>query len=139
MINKDTHTRFWVTLMNEDFELLSEAAKELNLSVSAYAGQIVAEHLHKGKSDKLIDSSSTNIAKSPAVLNKVVTTALAQKDNGDKFTIRGLFSDDDWVTMSRSEKAIAAKILASIERNSEELEIIGQRNKTSVYRKLERR
>ena len=41
MINKDTHTRFWVTLMNEDFEQLSEAAKELNLSVSAYAGQIV--------------------------------------------------------------------------------------------------
>lgn len=37
--------------MNEDFEHLLEAAKALNLSVSIYAGQIVAEHLHKGKTD----------------------------------------------------------------------------------------
>ncbi|MCI7107127.1 MAG: hypothetical protein MR945_04520 [Agathobacter sp.] len=128
MINKDTHTRFWVTLTNEDYEKLSGKAKEMNLSVTAFAGQIIAEALNKGQTK----ATST---KSPAELNNIVTAALFRKSVGEEFTIRGLFNEDDWMTMSRSEKAVAAKILAAIERNSDDLEICDVVNKTSVYRK----
>lgn len=128
MVNKDTHTRFWVTLPNEKYEQLLNGAKELNLSVAAYAGQIIVEKLNNGH---VKDTS----VKSPGDLNNIVTNAIFKKLIGEEFTIRELFDKDDWLTMSRSEKAVAAKILAAIERGSDELEICNIRNKTSVYRK----
>ena len=126
MVNKDTHTRFWVTLPNEVFEKLSLESNELNLSVTAYAGQIIAEKMNSGKNSD---------SKSPEELNNIVTTAVSKKAVGDEFTIKDLFEEDEWLGISRSEKAIAAKILAAIERNSEELEICDVKNKTSVYKK----
>lgn len=134
MINKETHTRFWVTLKNDDFEKLSMAAKELNLSVSAYAGQIVSNYLHVD--DKQEKCESVRVALTPEALNEKVMEALKNKAIGDEFTIREIFLEEEWAEMSRSEKAIAAKILASIERSSHDLKICDTRNKTSIYKKI---
>lgn len=135
MINKETHTRFWVTLKNEDFAKLSLSAKARNLSISAFAGQLVTDYLHAEDNRANCGESSTRAAFSPSVLNEMVTEALKEKTSGDRFTIKDLFHEEEWIEMSRSEKAIAAKILASIQRSSPNLEIYETRNKTAIYRK----
>lgn len=134
MINKKTHTRFWVTLKNEDFAKLSLSAKARNLSISAFAGQLVTDYLH-AEDNRANCGESTRAAFSPSVLNEMVTEALNVKKSGDRFTIKDLFQEEEWIEMSRSEKAIAAKILASIQRSSPNLEIYETRNKTAIYRK----
>lgn len=133
MFNKETHTRFWVTLTNEEFTKLSEDAKELNLSVSAFARQIVTDYLHK--EDTRENSADRGAAMSPAVLNEKIMRGLSDKEVGEEFSIKELFLGE-WSEMNRSEKAIAAKILASIERSSHNLEICDVRNKTSIYKKI---
>lgn len=128
MVNTDTHKRFWVTLTNSDFKALEEDAKKKNLSVSANASQIIGEYLYKDKTDGLL-----MMPKSPSELNSIIVESLKKQKRDVMFTVRDMFDDTTWKSLSRSEKAVAAKILASIERNMRELEIGGIQNKTNLY------
>lgn len=124
MVNKETHTRFWVTLEKPVFAHLSMEAEAHNLSVAAYAGQILTEHL---KGDGNVDSEL-----SPIRLSQIIVAALEGIEAGKPFTVKGCFEESTWKAMSRSEKGVAAKILAAIERSSDTLSktIL---NKTSIY------
>ena len=138
MINNETHTRFWVTLQRQYYDLLFNDAQEHNLSTSAYARQILSEYIEKNHPDIAISNAVSNSLES---LNKTIIDSLEKKDYGDPFTVKDLFAEQEWETMTRSEKGIAAKILAAISRNSDtnsvpyRLKIVDKRNKTSIYEK----
>lgn len=129
MINNDTHRRFWVVLQKEHFELLSQDAQAQNLSPTALAGQVLAQYI-EGKHPELVNTTNT-----PEALNEIIVASLAEKSCGVSFTIKDLFPNERWQAMTRSEKAIAAKILAAIQRKSEDLLIVSTQNKTSIYEK----
>ena len=124
MINADTHQRFWVTLDKATYTLLSEKASDNNLSVSAFAGQIISNYLGEGL-------HSTQ----PTELSLKINEGLKHVPTNQEFTVKDLFSEEDWGQMNRSMKGIAAKILAKIERESEVICKSGEWNKTSLYLK----
>lgn len=129
MINSETHARFWVTLQRPYFDFLSQEAKKRNLSVTAYAGQILSRHIEE-MNPEIVKNEFT-----PEFLNKTITTALIKIDYGKPFTVKDLFLNNQWESMTRSEKAIAAKILAAIERDREDVIIVAKVNRTSIYEK----
>ena len=133
MINNETHTRFWVSLPRAYFNELSSDAKELNLSVTAYAGQVLSQYIekkHAGINQNYDDSSNV---RSPEELNKDILVAIDNIQNGVHFTVKDLFIEEKWDAMSRSEKAISAKILAAYQRNSDSLVVVEKKNKAAVY------
>lgn len=134
MINKETHKRFWVTLSNAEYEVLALKARDLNLSVTACARQIISDFILEGE---ISVKDVADVKRTPAVLSELIVVALEERETDSTFTVKDLFSEDVWQNMNRSEKAIAAKILASIERNSNEIVLDGIYNKTSIYRKVE--
>lgn len=134
MINKETHKRFWVTLSNAEYEVLALKARDLNLSVTACARQIISDFILEGE---ILVKDVADVKRTPAVLSELIVVALEERETDSTFTVKDLFSEDVWQNMNRSEKAIAAKILASIERNSNEIVLDGIYNKTSIYRKVE--
>lgn len=134
MINKETHKRFWVTLSNAEYEVLALKARDLNLSVTAYARQIISDFISEGE---ISVKDVADVTRTPAILSELIMVALEERETDSTFTVKDLFSEDVWQNMNRSEKAIAAKILASIERTSNEIVLDGIYNKTSIYRKVE--
>lgn len=136
MINQETHKRFWVTLTHAQYEKMALQAKDLKLSVTAYARQIILDSILRE------ESSVTDVevvTRTPAVLSESIMVALDEREVDSTFTVKELFSEDVWKMMTRSEKAIAAKILASIERTSNEIVLDDTYNKTSIYRKVEQK
>lgn len=136
MINNETHTRFWVTLPKPYFDLLARDAKDLNLSATAYAGQILTQHIQERHNDVVVANDEHSL-RSPESLNEIIVASLEKKEYGVAFTVKDLFDEATWGLMSRSEKAISAKILASIERNTDTLEIVDRQNKTALYARRE--
>ena len=47
-------------------------------------------------------------------LNDHIARAIGEKTEDEQFTIKQLFSDDEWKLMSRSEKNTAAHVLCGI-------------------------
>lgn len=131
MINNETHARFWVTLERPYFDLLSQEAQDHNLSTTAYARQILTQYIEDNHPSMIDNEPSVT----PEMLNEMITTSLEKMDCGVPFTVKDLFAATKWDSMSRSEKAIAAKILAAIERNSDILKIVDTQNKTNIYEK----
>lgn len=129
MINKDNRTRIWLTICNEDFDLLKKEAEGLNLSVPSLVLQLVQEHLHKD------DDKQTY---TPEKLNCIVKDALKEMSVGETFTVKDLFEEEVWTALNRSEKATAAKILASIKKNNEDCLSVPYKfnNTTSIYHKV---
>lgn len=134
MINNETHARFWVTLQRPYFELLSQDAQDHNLSTTAYAGQILSQYIENNHPGMVIKNETSN---TPESLNETIIASLEEKDYGVQFTVKDLFDESKWESMNRSEKAISAKILAAIERNSDIIQIVDTQNKTSIYEKKE--
>ena len=135
MINHQTHVRFWVTLTREKFELLAEDSQKLSLSTNAFSGQIITEYLDKKHK---VSSEPEKRVTSPQMISETIDDAINKLEYGSAFTVKDMFEDSEWKLMSRSEKGVAAKILSAKVKADKQLVIDGTKNKTSVYKKVEK-
>ncbi|SDJ31900.1 hypothetical protein SAMN04487760_10549 [Lachnospiraceae bacterium G41] len=124
MLNKELSTRFCITLPREAAEELYRQADSLNLSVSAYAGQLLLKHLNFSSDNQFL----------PEQISNMISEAVKEKAAGETFTVADLLPAQ-WKQLSRGQKGIAAKSLAALERESEDIVKFKIVSNTTVYLK----